>query len=279
MSSRVLVNTKLFQGDGLNMSKKLRMSRIFRPETGNTLILPIDHGIVNGAIQGLENPYKVLSGLVSEDVDAVLLTEGIGNVTEELFSGRNAPARILTADAFYGKSYIHHELVSTPEDAVQKGYDCMKLIMFWNRPDEERMQTVKIISEVVRRAEKVGMPVLVEPLTRGTVEDPNERIKLIGDAARIAYELGADILKVPYPGEKDILGEWVENFDAPVIMLGGGMSGGVDGIISMVEEAMNVGAKGVAIGRNVWQRPKEDAQLLLNQFANLVHEKAKVKPL
>lgn len=263
----------LNKGD-IQMSKEYRMSRIFRPETGNTLILPIDHGIVEGNIQGLERPKQVLSDLKTPDIDAVLMTDGIARHTESVFYGKNSPARIQTSDLFYldnGKMY--HELNTTAENAVRMGYDCMKLIMFWDRPAEEQMKSVKIISEVVKEADKWNMPVLVEPLTFEPIEDEEKRIKVLSDAARVAYELGADILKLPHPGDTSVMKEWANNFDVPVIMLGGGVSGGVNELISRVEEAVSVGIRGVAIGRNVWQRPTEEAKDLLSTFANIVHGK------
>lgn len=256
------------------MSKSYRLSRIFRPETGNTLILPIDHGIVEGNIKGLEKPKQVLLDLKTPDIDAVLMTDGIARHTEPVFHGKNSPARIQTSDLFYldnGKMY--HELNTTAENAVRMGYDCMKLIMFWDRPAEEQMQSVKIISNVVKEAEKWNMPVLVEPLTFDPIEDEEERIKVLSDAARIAYELGADILKLPHPGNVDVMKEWASNFNVPVIMLGGGMSGGIEELINRVEEAVSVGIRGVAIGRNIWQRPSEEAKKLLSTFAEIVHKK------
>src|SRR5699024_10632289 len=114
---------------------------------------------------------------------------------------------------------------------------------------EEQMQSVKIISNVVKEAEKWNMPVLVEPLTFDPIEEEEERIKVLSDAARIAYELGADILKLPHPGNVDVMKEWASNFNVPVIMLGGGMSGGIEELINSLEETVLFCIKGQAISR------------------------------
>lgn len=256
------------------MTKAYRLSRIFRPGTGNALILPIDHGIAEGNIKGLENPRSVLDNLMTPDIDAVLMTDGIAKQTESVFYGRNVPARILTSDAFYiDSNQMYHELISTPEVAARRGFDCIKLILFWDRPAEERMKSVQIISSVVQDAEKWGLPVMVEPLTFETVKDKEKRIKILSDGARIAYELGADILKLPHPGDIETMKAWKVNFNIPIIMLGGGMSGGINELIKRVDEAITVGIRGVAIGRNVWQRPSEDAKKLLSTFAEVIHKK------
>ncbi|WP_088106129.1 class I fructose-bisphosphate aldolase [Halalkalibacter urbisdiaboli] len=260
------------------MSKALRLSRIFRPDTGNTLILPIDHGIAFGEVKGLENPIQVIKELMSIDTDAVLITEGIANQAERFFLGRNASARILTADAFYGdSSTMYHEIISTPEGAVRKGYDCLKVMLFWDRPSKERAKSVKIIADLIREAEKVDLPVMVEPLTLDVVDDPEEKTVILNDAVRIGYELGADILKVPDPGNKETLRKWCENYNVPFVLLGGGASGGVEQLITMVGEALSVGVRGVAIGRNVWQRPKDEAIKLLSTFASIIHQKIRTE--
>src|SRR5699024_2891631 len=101
-----------------------RLSRIFRPETGNTLILPIDHGIAEGNIKGLENPRKVLADLKTPNIDAVLMTDGIARHTEPVFYGKNSPARIQTSDVFYvDNGHMYHEINSKVETAVRRGYD------------------------------------------------------------------------------------------------------------------------------------------------------------
>lgn len=271
------------------MSKLYRLSKIFRPETGNALILPIDHGISAGNVRGLENPQKVLEDLNTPEVDAVLMTGGIGKQTESVFYGRNAPARIKTLDVVYtdnnkayddlnvdvntAKNKIYHELTTDVETAVRQGYDCLKLIMFWDRPAEEQIKSVQIISQVINEAEKWEIPVLVEPLTFDYIENEEERIQVLSDAARIAYELGADILKLPHPGNIETIKTWVNNFNVPIILLGGATKGNADSVINQLAEAISVGVRGVAIGRNLWQRPTEEAKEMLSDLAKVVHNK------
>jgi|HigsolmetaAR205D_1030408.scaffolds.fasta_scaffold00699_11 DhnA-type fructose-1,6-bisphosphate aldolase and related enzymes len=256
------------------MSKSYRLSRIFRPETGNSLVLPIDHGLAWGYVKGLENPCEVLKNLKTPDIDAVLLSDGIAKQSESVFYGRNTPARLLCADTFYMENKkLNHELVVSPETAARRGYDCVKVILFWDRPAEERMKSVKLIANCIQEAEKWDMPVMVEPLTFDPVEDKEERIKILSDATRIAYELGADILKIPHPGDKETLENWVKNFNVPTILLGGGKSGSTEDLIALVDEAISVGVRGVAIGRNVWQRSSEEAKKVLSAFAEIIHKK------
>lgn len=254
------------------MSKSLRLSKIFSPETGNTLILPIDHGLM-GSFEGLEDPVKVLKELQIPAIDAVLLNDGVAKQASGVFRGRNAPGRMLNSDMFNfsenGK--MNHELNFNPETALRKGYDCMKLVLFWDRPAEERMRSMKLIASCIEEANNWDMPVLVEPLISMPIENNEERAKVLTDATRAAFELGADILKVPHPGDINTLKKWVQCFDVPMILLGGGKDGTTQDLINLVEEAINVGIRGVAIGRNVWQRPTYEAKQVLARFAEIVH--------
>src|SRR5699024_3126444 len=254
------------------MSKKFRLSRIFRKDTGNTLVLPVDHGI-GGSIQGLENPVQTLKKLQIPDVDAVLLNDGVARKAESVFHGRNAPGRLLNSDVFSYEEKsekLQHQITFSPETAVRKGYDCMKLVLFWDRPAEERMRSIKLIASVIEEAEKWEMPVLVEPLLSKPTDNIAQRAELLTSANRVAFELGADILKSDHPGDANVLKKWVEYFDIPIILLGGSKSGTTDDLIETVDEAIDAGVNGVAIGRNVWQRPPEDAKELLKKFAKIV---------
>src|SRR5699024_7126924 len=191
------------------------------------LILPIDHGI-SGSKEGLEDPITVLRELSIPQVDAVLLNDGVSKQSDKVFRSNNAPGRILNSDIFNyeieSEKMIHH-LTFTPEFAVRKGYDCIKLVLFWDRPAQERMRSIKLLSSVIEEADKWGMPVLIEPLLSKPVADINRRAKLLTDANRVAFELGADILKVAHPGDSNIIKEWVKYFNIPIILLGGGKSG------------------------------------------------------
>lgn len=256
------------------MGKALRLSRIFRQDTGNTLVLPVDHGI-GGSMDGLEDPVKVLRDLQIPEVDAVLLNDGLAKQANDVFYGKGAPGRMLNADVFsyeVKNEKMEHQLTFSPETAVRKGYDCVKLVLFWDQPAAERMRSIKLIASVIEEADKWDMPVLVEPLTSKPIKEPEERIRVLTDANRVAFELGADILKVAHPGDINTLKDWVQYFDIPIILLGGSKSGTTEELIQQVDEAIEVGINGVAIGRNVWQRSSNEAKDLLRRFADVIHK-------
>ncbi len=93
-----------------------------------------------------------------------------------------------------------------------------------------------------------------------------------GDAARMAVELGADIVKVMSPGDPEMLAAWCQELGVPVVILGGPADGAADSLESMVEDAIRAGARGITIGRRVWQRPIDEATALLERLAAIVHD-------
>lgn len=255
------------------MNKRIRMSRLFNEISGNTILLPVDHGIL-GEVKGLEDPLEVLERMIPLGVDGILMNDGIRIRAEALFCGRSAPSRILSADTFYrDESGMFHELIAAPETALYAGFDGVKVLLIGKRSASEYMHNIRMISGLVREAERCHIPVMIEPLLLDPVEDTQERIKLLTDATRIAYELGADVLKIVHPGDRTVLEQWVGKFRVPLVMLGGGLSGNADDLIRLVDQAIAVGVRGVAIGRNVWQRPAEESEQVMRRLLQVVHRK------
>ena len=141
--------------------------------------------------------------------------------------------------------------------------------MAWNVPNRERAETLARIAEVVRRAEAYDLPVMVEPIVVGEERSP-EAIALEGDGARTALEVGADIIKVAYPGP-ELMAAWSAELRIPLVILGGPRTGEPEGVLTLAEEAVEHGARGMVIGRNVWQRPPDVTRHLMRRLYEIVH--------
>ncbi|MCF8566704.1 hypothetical protein LLE49_18420 [Alicyclobacillus tolerans] len=248
--------------------KEYRMGRLFQQD-GRTVVLPVDHGVALGHVAGLRNPGEVLRTLVEVGPDAVLLNPGLSRAASDVFSHRTAPARILTVDNFYMDSTtLAHYRIGWAEKAVTDGYDAIKVLFPWDGTIQERVTTTRLVAEMIQEADKWQIPIIVEPtLLREAKPDPDR----LSDCVRIAFELGADILKTPYPGRIDVLQEWVESFRVPIILLGGPKGSSDAELLQAVADAMRAGARGVAIGRNVWQRELADAVQFFRELVNTVH--------
>ncbi|MEA2245948.1 MAG: fructose-bisphosphate aldolase, class [Solirubrobacteraceae bacterium] len=247
------------------------MGRIFGAD-GRTLVLPVDHGLTLGRVEGLEDPVGRVDGLLDLPCDGLLMTPGLTRLTADRFAHRGAPARLLTLDTFFrapGEQDAGTGLAGSVEQAAALGVDCVKLFMAWNVPSRERAATVARIAEVIRRAGAFDLPVMVEPIVVGEPRT-DEAIAIEGDAARAAMEAGADIIKVAYPGP-ELMAAWSAELHVPLVILGGPRTGEADAVLTLAEEAVEHGARGIVIGRNVWQRPPDVTRRLMQRLHEIVH--------
>jgi fructose-bisphosphate aldolase, class I len=252
--------------------KAYRMGRIFGAD-GRTLVLPVDHGLVLGRVEGLEDPVGRVDGLLDLPCDGLLMAPGLTRHTAARFARRDAPARLLTLDTFFrepGEEAAGAGMAAGVELGARLGVDAVKVFMAWNVPSGERAATVARIADVVARAEGYDMPVMVEPIAIGAPRD-KAAIALEGDAARVAMEAGADIIKVAYPGPEP-MAAWASELQVPLVILGGPRSGEADAVLDLAREALAHGARGLVIGRNVWQRPPDVTRRLMRALHEIVHQ-------
>src|SRR3954471_19618568 len=109
--------------------KVYRTGHIFVAD-GRTLILPVDHGLTLGRIEGLEDPVARVDGLLELPCDGLLMAPGLTRMTADRFARRDAPARLLTLDTFFrlpGEATAGTGLASSVEQAARLGVDCVKL--------------------------------------------------------------------------------------------------------------------------------------------------------
>jgi fructose-bisphosphate aldolase, class I len=256
----------------MGAGRRYRLGRIFGAD-GHTLVLPVDHGLTLGREEGLEDPVARVDGLLDLPCDGLLMTPGLVRATVDRFARRGAPARLLTLDTFFpasGAAPSGAGLAGSVEQAARLGVDCVKLFMAWNVPGAERSATLTRIAEVIGRADEFDLPVMVEPIVVGEPRTP-QAIAVEGDAARAAMEVGADIIKVAYPGP-ELMTAWSAELRVPLVILGGPRSGTAEGVVSLAEEAIRHGARGIVIGRNVWQRPPDVTRDLMRQLHAVVHD-------
>jgi class I fructose-bisphosphate aldolase len=249
--------------------KSYRLGRIFA-EDGRTVILPVDHGTMLGRVQGLEDPVALVRSFLPLACDAFLLGPGVAARTTPLFAARSAPARLLTIDTYWRGNTGAHVLTTSLERAAALGVDAVKLLMPWDVAPEERAARSALIGGVISAAEPLGLPVMVEPICLSSPR-PADAVAIEADGCRMAAELGADILKVMYPDDPELLSAWCSELGVPLVILGGPAAGTAEELCTMVGQAVAAGARGIAIGRRVWQRPIDEAAEVLARLAAIVH--------
>jgi len=264
-------------------AKERRIQKLFNPESGNAVIIPIDHGFYMGSISGLEDPFAVVQKLMDDGVDATLMSYGLGKVTAEQFTAGTTMGKILTADYVLMskmpgtvEGIFGNIAYSSVEQAVKWGFDAVKVLFVWGTEREVQLEAFRYIGEFARECDKADMPLMIEPVLMGEYipKDKKKDPELITHACRISMELGADILKIPYTGDKESFARIVDTSHVPVVILGGPRMSSMKETLQTAKDSVDAGGKGVVFGRNVWQNPAMSS--VIAALKDIVHTGAGV---
>lgn len=265
---------------------QLRLDRLFNKKSGKSVIIALSNAMYFGPTPGMQNNddiRKVINGAVDGNCDAVMVSPGGLRANLDLFSGRGGPAIILSAgytsswrptDRFGGGGAAHRmSTIASVEEALRMGADAYHIYSFlgWKDPDREA-EELGLLGRVCEEARACGLPVICEPLARGDAVDPKDynSTKNVALMARLASEVGADIVKVEYTGSPKSFGTVVDASHAPVVMMGGAKTDTYDEFLTFLDGAMSSGARGVAVGRNVYSQ--ENAAEAVSRAAAVVHK-------
>jgi len=233
--------------------------------TGTFTVMPIDHGLVFGRIPGLENVWDVAALARNAQFDALLVNPGIAEGLSREW-GDAEPKLIVAVDGVFGvdgnDDGVAVTRVASVLRAVEAGAAAVKVMCPWHQSNRLKARVIGVVAEVIEEARKSDIPVVVEP-TAGLNTSRCE-IDAARDAARIARELGADVVKIAYPGEVGRMRELCEELRVPVAVMGGPTRGrdGVFGLVNEVSEALQGGASGIIVGRRVWQSGSRRLELM-----------------
>jgi len=163
--------------------------------------------------------------------------------------------------------------VATVEEALKIGADAVSIHVNVGAEDESRM--LSTLGEISRHCQEWGMPLLAMMYPRGRKIKDEYSAESIAHAARVGAELGADIVKTNYSGDPDSFASVVDSCPVPVVIAGGPKVETELDLLRMVEGAIASGARGVAIGRNVFQH--QDPELITRRICGVVHKGLKAE--
>lgn len=250
------------------IGKAIRLERIINRNDKRTIIVPMDHGMSVGPIKGLEN-LKAMVDLVAEGgADAVLGHLGLPMYGHRK-SGKDVGLIIhLSASTSLGPSPNSKILVTTVEDAIRIGADACSLHI--NVGDENEAEMLRTLGDVSRKCREWGMPLLAMMYPRGKKIDDEHDVKFVKIVARVAAELGVDIVKTNYTGSIESFKEVTGGCGAPVIIAGGPKKGTIEELLQTIKDSIEAGGAGVAIGRNIFQA--NNPTNVVRSIYRIVHE-------
>ena len=247
----------------LDWGMKNRLARIFNPQTARTVMLAVDHGYFQGPTTGLERIDLTIVPLMPY-ADALMLTRGILRTTVPPSLTKPIVMRCSGGPSIL-KELSNEELAVDIEDAIRMNVAAITLQVFIGGEYETR--SVHNMTKLVDMGLRYGIPTMaVTAVGKDMVRDA----KYFRLACRICAELGANIVKTYYVPED--FATVTASCPVPIVMAGGKKMPELDAL-TMAYNAVQQGASGVDMGRNIFQ--SDAPKSMIQAVGKLVHENLK----
>jgi fructose-bisphosphate aldolase, class I len=261
--------------------KQIRLSRLFSNSDTRAVVLAFDHGLQLGPVPGTVDLRAGVSLAVEAGFDGIILSPGALARSTDLLAGRNRPAIIMRLDQTtmwrlggrFSQEQGQTRLIASVEDAIQLGADAVLTFLFTCHTDPAlETRSVEIVGLTANAARIWGMPLVVEPMAarEGRVATPFDG-EVIAMNARIAIEMGADVIKTDWAADAADFHQVVRGAAKVPILVAGGARLATDlDTLALVRDLLSAGACGIMFGRALFQSPQPLA--LMKAVRAMVHE-------
>lgn len=240
---------------------------MIRPDTGHTVMLACDHGYFMGPTHRLENPRKTIEPLVRY-ADAIAVTRGI--LRSSIDSNWDVPIllRVSGGTSVLQEDLSDEGLTVSMEDALRLNVSAVAMSIFVGTKHEK--QTLLNLAKLVDEGQASGMPVMAITAVGKELEKRDARY--LGLACRLAAEMGAHIIKTYYC---EGFSKVVEGCPVPLVVAGGPKLNTEVDAFRLAHDAIEEGAVGVDMGRNIWQN--DHPVPMIKAIRAIVHSNATIK--
>jgi DhnA family fructose-bisphosphate aldolase class Ia len=245
----------------MTRARSLRESRLF-PADGRALVVAMDHARRARQVTGLIRANEIIETVVGAGADAVLLPHGSAVAASDVVESAGVWLSVDTTPAIASGAV---------ERALRLGVDGIKIEIYPYSGDRETLQN---LSAMASECGKWGLPLMVEAVPFGWTGADKRTAETIIASCRIASDGGADYVKAFYTGDTDSFRTLIDNCSVPVLVLGGPKTDSDRDVLTMVRDAMDAGAVGVTMGRNIWRH--DDVAGMTRALAAIIHDDASV---
>ena len=252
------------KGKNAHLGKIMKDGRVF--------IIAMDQGMEHGPSDFNDrniNPEYVLDIAARGGFTGLAVHKGIAKHYKECYSGKvplvlklNGRTNIVPKDDIYSSP------VASVKEAVALGADAVGYTLYVGSPMEARM--FREFGAIGAEAEEYGLPTIVWAYPRGKHVRDEKSVEMVSYAARVALELGADIVKVNYTGSVDSFSKVVAAAGRCKVISAGGSKQSDAEFLAKVKEVMAAGGAGLAVGRNVWQN--DDPMRIAGEIKKMVYK-------
>jgi len=251
----------------LDYGLKNRISRMVKPSTGHSVMLACDHGYFMGPTRSLENPRKTIAPLVPY-ADVVSVTRGVLRTSVDPEWDVPILLRVSGGTSILREDLSNEGITTSMKEAVRLNAAAVSISIFVGAPNEK--ETLLNLGRLVDEGEEYGMPVMAITAVGKELEKRDDRYLAL--ACRIAAELGAHLVKTYYC---EGFSRVVDGCPVPLVVAGGPKLNTEADVFQLVQKAMQEGAIGVDMGRNIWQNESRVAVIM--GIRAIVHEGASAK--
>jgi DhnA family fructose-bisphosphate aldolase class Ia len=242
--------------------KHIRLNRLIECETSTCLIVAIDHGMTSPRfLLGLFDTGKRIEEAIAGGANVLMLGRGMAKAHAHLFRRATSLALMLSASAAGRPSGACITPVGSVEEALRFGADAVVVYVALAGEDEPGM--ISYLSRVGETCEFKGMPLIAEAEYPDAYQSLASRSETLGPEylkrnARLCAELGADIIKVNWPGDPKSFEEIVRACGKPVVLAGGSRISDLE-LLTRMQHARKAGSIGCSVGRNVFEHARPQA--------------------
>lgn len=233
----------------MGLGKQIRLSRIFSHASGRLCSVAVDHFMVYniGLPPGLRQVKETLAAVMSEGPDAVTIHKGVAAALWGQYAGK-VPLILQSSGVRPDDTAI--ETFASVEEAARLGADAVAVVAFVRGKTEAAF--LRAVADTVREGARLEMPIICHVYPR----DENRNIiytpEDIAWAVRCIVEVGADVVKTPYCGDKTAHAQIAADCPVPLVAAGGPKTNTFRDALQLMADACSVGVLGGTIGRNIW---------------------------
>jgi class I fructose-bisphosphate aldolase len=285
----------------LSPGKRTRLNRLLYrsgPANGTLLLLPIDQGLEHGPVDFFANPESQdplfqLRLAKQGGYSGIVFHVGLAQKYMKDFAGEVPLVLKLNGKTNIPKDdYAFSPKTASVEDAVRLGADAVGYTLYVGSPAQD--EDIRQFSEIREDCEALGMPLIMWAYPRGeAIEAKGGRDSLyaVDYAARVACELGADVVKLnlpeydeakandlpkPYDQMKltaeEAMEKVVKSAGRTLVLVSGGSKISDEDLLEKVKACMEAGVTGLIFGRNMWQRGLDEALKMTKKIKRIMSE-------
>jgi|TARA_B110000495_G_C22980504_1_gene576304 DhnA family fructose-bisphosphate aldolase class Ia len=257
------------------MDKATRLDSLL--PNGRGVWIPIDHGASDFPVDGLTDTEHVIRSLVRAGVDAIVAQKGLVGHYNYLCQGSSTDmvVHFSVSTRHAGPDAANKVLVGNADEVLPRGGIGVSCQVNMGSPNEAAM--IERMGQMSRAALHHQLPMFGMVYARGehlSIMEGDET-NANAHAVRLAFELGCDAAKTTWTGNKKSFMEVTSAAPIPVLVAGGPATGDSKAILTMVRDALDAGASGVCMGRQVFSHPNVEA--IAKALVMLVHQDSTVE--